>query len=104
MREEAAAGQPVDLQKLAEEAEILADTTMDPNGKRVTEITSVAGTGGFGLQPTWTPDGSRIIFTFGAGGDVGHPQAAFIAEDGSGLEPVPSDAPVRTHARLRPIP
>lgn len=34
MREEAAAGQPVDLQKLAEEAEILADTTMDPNGKR----------------------------------------------------------------------
>jgi hypothetical protein len=34
MREEAAAKQPAHLQKLAEQAEIMADTTRDPNGKR----------------------------------------------------------------------
>lgn len=70
----------------------------------MTPITSQEAIGGFALQPTWTPDSSRIIFTFGRGGDVGNPQAAFIAEDGSGFEVVPTGASVRTHPRLRPTP
>ena len=77
---------------------------MDADGTHVTQVTSPSATGSFALQPTWTPDGSRIIFTYGPDGDVGAPEAAFVKPDGSGLDRVPADGFVRTHPRLRPTP
>ena len=76
--------------------------TMDRDGSDVIQVTSRDAIGGFALQPTWTPDGSRIVFTYGPGDDVATPQAAFIGADGSGFAAVPAGGSVRTHPRLRP--
>ena len=56
------------------------------------------------VQPTFTPDGERIIFTH-VRRDAGHgrwPEAAVIDVDGSDVEVLDGDS--ATHPRLRPVP
>lgn len=66
-------------------------------------VTDFGPTGGWGIQPSWTPDGERIMFV---GEDIVRtkPNAATIAPDGTGLERMPWDGTYRTHPRLRPTP
>jgi Tol biopolymer transport system component len=73
------------------------DGTRDP-----VFVTSFGPTGGWGIQPTWTPDGSTITFV---AEDVvrSHPNAALVKRDGTGLTRL-SDEYFRTHPRLRPTP
>jgi Tol biopolymer transport system component len=65
-----------------------------------TEVTNF-GDAGFGLQPTWVPDGSRIIFVSPQPDD--RPNASFIGADGRHFSTLPSDGFFRTHPRLRPL-
>jgi len=54
------------------------------------------------VQPTWTPDGRRIIFSL-ARADFSDPRMMTIGPDGVGLAPATASGPVfGTHARLRP--
>jgi Tol biopolymer transport system component len=54
-------------------------------------------------QPTFTPDGSHIIFTAVEGDGFGNPTMEEIALDGSGLASAPSSGRMfGTHPRLRP--
>jgi Tol biopolymer transport system component len=82
-----------------EEADIHVIAT-DATGDRT--ITAFGQSGGWGIQPSWTPDGKQIIFV---GEDTvrTHAMAAFVGPDGSGLVRV-TDAYFRTHPRLRPTP
>jgi Tol biopolymer transport system component len=48
-------------------------------------ITSFGQTGGWGIQPSWTPDGSRVVFV-GEDAVRTHPNVAFVAPDGASLQ------------------
>lgn len=75
---------------------------IDPDEGEPTRLTTFGDGGGWAIQPSWTPDGSRIVFV---AEDVvrTHPNVATIAADGTGLKRL-HDAPFRTHPRLRPVP
>lgn len=75
----------------------------DPDGGEPTRLTTFGDDGGWAIQPSWTPDGTLIIFV---AEDVirTHPNVATIAPDGSGLERLGDDGVFRTHPRLRPVP
>jgi Tol biopolymer transport system component len=77
--------------------------TMKPDGSGLTAITTFGKAGQRATQPTWTPDGSRIIFTLvGQEASFDNPRhAAFIDADGSNLV---DTGVVATHPRLRPTP
>jgi Tol biopolymer transport system component len=75
--------------------------TVLPDGSGLTQVTSYGPGDQRAGQPTWTPDGERIVFVL-TGGPLRHdvpPRAAFIDADGGGL--VVLD-PAATHPRLRP--
>jgi Tol biopolymer transport system component len=77
--------------------------TAAPDGSHQTQITHFAKGQTRATQPTFTPDGSRIIFTAVEGDDFGNPTMAEIALDGSGLTSATSSGPLfGTHPRLRP--
>ena len=84
----------------ADPADLVLLSVTDPHPQRITEF---AGTGGWGIQPTWTPDGERILFV---GEDIARSQAnaASVRPDGTRLERMPWDGTYRTHPRLRPGP
>jgi Tol biopolymer transport system component len=90
---------PTDLGEPTGAADI---ALLDPASSEQTVITHFGPTGGWAIQPTWTPDGSAITFV---AEDVvrTHPNAASIAADGTGLQRM-RDAYYRTHPRLRPTP
>lgn len=73
------------------------------DGSGLRQVGSFSGSGGRALQPSWAPDGDRIIFVLE---DVAgsRPNVAFVAPDGSGLERLPEATYLRTHPRLRPGP
>ena len=75
--------------------------TVGLDGHDPVRVTDFGSTGGWGIQPAWTPDGERIIFV---GEDVVRtkPNAASIRPDATGLERMPWDGTFRTHPRLRP--
>ncbi len=78
--------------------------TIRPDGTRMTVVTSLAAKGGRAFQPTFTPDGARIIFVREAvlGGDV---SMASVLIDGTGLIPATSSGYIAGyHPRLRPSP
>ena len=76
--------------------------TIKPDGSGQTALTSFGKAEQRATQPTWTPDGSRIIFTLvgqQAAGLDNPREAAFIERNGSNLVDIGVGA---THPRLRP--
>ncbi len=75
--------------------------TIKPDGSGQTALTSFGKAEQRATQPTWTPDGSRIIFTLvGQEAAFDNPrEAAFIERNGSNLVNIGVRA---THPRLRP--
>ena len=76
-----------------------------PDGTGLTAVTDVAGTGGAAVQPTFTPDGERIMFKLDdpRGGLSG--VMATIAIDGTDLAPATTSGYLEGwHPRLRPTP
>jgi Tol biopolymer transport system component len=75
--------------------------TINSDGSGLTALTSFGRAEQRATQPTWTPDGSRIIFALvGQRADFDNPRhAAFIEADGSDLTDI---GVVATHPRLRP--
>jgi Tol biopolymer transport system component len=74
--------------------------TMTSDGRALRRVTDVATSGGHAIQPTFTPDGSRIIFALG---DTSGDRMATIPIDGSEPEPATSSGWVDgVHPRLRP--
>jgi Tol biopolymer transport system component len=75
--------------------------TIKPDGSGLTALTTFGQAGQRATQPTWTPDGSRIIFTLvGHQAGVDNPlQAAFIQGNGSNIVDIGVAA---THPRLQP--
>jgi Tol biopolymer transport system component len=73
-----------------------------PNGDGLRRLTSVAADGGFAIQPTFTPDGTRVVFVYAE--REGADQAmATIALDGSDLQPAIKGQWVDGfHPRIRP--
>jgi Tol biopolymer transport system component len=68
----------------------------------MTALTSFGRAEQRATQPTWTPDGSRIMFAL-VGQEAGfdNPRhAAFIEADGSNLVDI---GVIATHPRLRPV-
>lgn len=77
--------------------------TMRPDGTDLTQLTDFAAGETRAVQPTWTPDGTRIIFTAVEGSGFGDPTMAIIQRDGSGIQSATSSGPMfGTHPRLRP--
>ena len=82
--------------------------TIAPDGSALTRITTY---GDFGhadpraVQPTWTPDGTRIIFTKVIGTGFGSPTMMTILPDGTGMLSATASGEIfGTHPRLRPLP
>ncbi len=77
--------------------------TVHPDGTTMSPLTSYGPGGQRATQPSWTPDGKRILFTLvGQDPSFDNPRrAAFVDADGSNLQLVPGSA---THPRLRPTP
>ena len=75
--------------------------TIKPDGSGLTALTTFGKAEQRATQPTWTPDGSRIIFTLvGQQAGMDNPrQAAFIEGNGSNIVDIGVAA---THPRLRP--
>ena len=91
--------------------------TMAPDGTGVTPVTTFGENDTRATQPTWTPDGQRIIFTQivrNPANPSGERVIALIDADGSDLTLIPTpvivgdpfvpDARYGTHPRLRPTP
>jgi dipeptidyl aminopeptidase/acylaminoacyl peptidase len=76
-----------------------------PDGSRMRQVTDVAAGGGSAVQPTFTPDGGRIMFKL-TDRKIGAIDAmATIAIDGTDVRPASGGAySVGWHARLRPTP
>ena len=76
--------------------------TIRPNGSGLTRITSYALGDRRPVQPSWTPDGHRIIFAL-ASTTFDDWQMMTVHADGGGLLPATSSGPVfGTHPRLQP--
>jgi Tol biopolymer transport system component len=79
--------------------------TIRPDGTGLTQVTHFGDNDTRAVQPTWTPDGKRIIFTVilrNAADAMGDRHTAFIDPDGANLTIL--DGPFATHPRLRPTP
>ena len=76
--------------------------------ERLTQLTRFGEKDDRATQPSWTPDGKRIVFCHityapdGKFGSWGLRHAAFIDADGGNLTVL--DGPFATHPRLRPVP
>lgn len=78
--------------------------TMWPDGTGLTQITHFDENDAGAVEPTWTPDGTRIIFVHivpVAGDPIGEAKIAFVNADGSNLS---VSQWFGTHPRLRPTP
>ena len=82
--------------------------TIGPDGSAMTRITSFGDLGRAdprAVQPTWTPDGTRIIFTKVVGTGFGNPTMMTILPDGTGMASATASGEIfGTHPRLRPLP
>ena len=61
-----------------------------PDGTGLRQVTDVAATGGSAVQPTFTPDGTRIMFKLNDAQVGASDAAATIAIDGTDLQPATS--------------
>ena len=71
--------------------------TVNSDGSKLTPIDYQGSAGEHSAQPSWTPDGSQVIFV-----QMGDRVTAIINPDGSGLQRLESWP--ATHPRLRPTP
>ena len=79
--------------------------TIRPDGSGMTPLTRYTEPGDRASQPTWTPDGSAIIFTRVTGSAPGDPTMAMIDADGTNVRPATGgEWRLGTHPRLRPTP
>ena len=91
--------------------------TIRPDGTELTQVTHFGENDTRAIQPTWTPDGKRIIFTQivrNPSQPWGERVIALIDADGTDLTLIPTpdavgdpyvpDARYGTHARMRPTP
>ena len=79
--------------------------TIRPDGSGQTQLTHLGPNDRRAAQPTWTPDGRRIIFTLVEGTGFGNPTMATILPDGTGMTSATKSGPMfGTHPRLRPTP
>ena len=78
--------------------------TVRADGSHLTQVTHYPkGPGSRAIQPTFTPDGTHIIFTTTEGDDISTATMVEVALDGSGLTSATSSGPLfGTHPRLRP--
>ena len=82
--------------------------TVRPDGTGLTQVTHFDKNDTRATQPTWTPDGKRIIFTWVGcepncqDAQWGNRMIGFIDADGSDLSVL--DGQPATHPRLRPTP
>lgn len=77
--------------------------TIRPDGSELVQLTEFGAGETRAVQPTWTPDGVRIIFTAVEGTGFGDPTMAIIERDGTRLQSATSSGPIfGTHPRLRP--
>jgi Tol biopolymer transport system component len=77
---------------------------MNADGTEPRQITDVARSGGSAVQPTFTPDGTRVIFKLS--GVPGYYDAmATVAIDGTDLASATTNGPMGGwHPRVRPTP
>ena len=77
--------------------------TLRPDGSGATQITAYDADARHAVQPTFTPDGSGVVFTYveGAFGSGERPTAGQVALDGTGFT-VLGDGQPMTHPRLAP--
>ncbi len=79
--------------------------TIRPDGSEQTQVTHFGTDGPRAVQPTWTPDGKRIIFTSVEGTGYGNPTMATINADGTGLTSATASGPMfGIQPRLRSVP
>ena len=77
--------------------------TVRPDGSELTQVTDVAAAGGAAVQPTFTPDGQRIIFMLSEATGVNYQVMATVTLDGTDPQPATSSGPMQGwHPRLRP--
>lgn len=76
--------------------------TVSPDGTGRRRLTHYRPSVARATQPTWTSDGSRILFTYVRGTGAGRPVIASVAPDGSGLDARPDAAQPQTHPRQQP--
>jgi Tol biopolymer transport system component len=77
--------------------------TIRPDGTAMRQLTHYTEGQTRAVQPSWTPDGTRIIFTAVEGTGFGKPTMAIIGRDGKGLQSATASGPMfGTHPRLRP--
>jgi len=77
--------------------------TVRPDGSHLTQVTHYPkGPGTRAIQPTFTPDGTHIIFTTTEGDAISTATMDEVALDGSGLTSATSSLLFGTHPRLRP--
>ncbi|MGE0308899.1 MAG: hypothetical protein AB7Q27_24455 [Acidimicrobiia bacterium] len=76
---------------------------IQPDGSGERALTSLDGSSEHAIQPTFTPDGQSVAFTYVAGqfGIDDKPTAAQIPLDGTTFETI-GDGSRITHPRLRP--
>jgi Tol biopolymer transport system component len=75
--------------------------TIRPDGSGLEQVSDFAGGEERAAQPTWTPDGERILFTLVDPSDDSLRRAAFIdAEGGDSLVL----SPAATNPRMQPVP
>ena len=79
--------------------------TIRPDGSGITQFTDNGLADPRAVQPTWTPDGTRIIFTKVVGTGFGNPTMMTILPDGTGMVSATASGEIfGTHPRLRPVP
>jgi Tol biopolymer transport system component len=73
-----------------------------PDGTDMRRVTDIAAAGGTAVQPTFTPDGTRLMFTATVVGQ-GREMMTTIDIDGTDLQPATTNGPTYGwHPRLRP--
>jgi Tol biopolymer transport system component len=78
--------------------------TMKPNGTQLRQITNYDGVTTHAVQPTWTPAGNAVVFTYVLGQFDGgeHPTLGFTGPNGRPTTVWSAQDPIITHPRLQP--
>ena len=78
--------------------------TVRPNGPGPVRVTDLAAAGGTAIHPTFTPDGSRILFVLDDPAAGRQDVIAAVRLDGTDLRQATPTSTTAVHPRLRPTP